>query len=113
MITRSHGLSLASTFFMSCSLLAQIQPAYAENASTDILFTGTVPVTCAFEGLSPAEQLDPQIVVTNRLANCNESVSLGSEPGIVESIDVLTSSEHLIPDTLQQRQPSITTVTPQ
>ena len=88
---------ISSVLVISGSLLTHIQTAYAESASTDILFTGTVPVTCAFEGLSSIEQLDPHIVVVNRQANCNEEINLYYESPNVDStapIFFSTSSEH-------------------
>ena len=87
MIARLHNRIIAS-LLLSCSLVFQSQAVSAESAHTDILFTGTVPVTCAFAGLSPAEQLNPQIVTANRQINCNEgTVSLSDESGILESTE--------------------------
>lgn len=113
MTKRSYGLSIASTFFMSSSLLAQIQPAYAEKASADIFFTGTVPVTCAFEGLSSSEQLDPHIVVANRLANCNEEISLNYESTHIEPINSPSFSEHTYPASSDSEELVIITITAQ
>ncbi|ESA32006.1 hypothetical protein N836_28030 [Leptolyngbya sp. Heron Island J] len=111
MTKHSHGLSIASAFFMSGSLLTQIQPAHAENANTDILFTGTVPVTCAFEGLSSVEQLDPQIVVANRLANCNEETRLHYESTHIEPIISPSLSEHTYPDSSRNQELGVITIT--
>ncbi len=47
--------------------------AQTENFSSDILFTGVVPVTCAFEGLSAIEQLDSERVMANRQVNCDRT----------------------------------------
>ena len=94
MIVRLHSHVVASFLLIgSSSLFLLTETAFAESASTDILFTGTVPVTCAFEGLSPAEQLDPQLVMANRQANCNEGrASLHYDPTTIESIFLISLS---------------------
>ena len=115
MIVRLHRRVVASFLLIgSSSLFLSTETAFAESASTDILFTGTVPVTCAFEGLSPTEQLDPERVIANRQANCNEgTASLQYESTTVDSTNFPTSSEDTGSDVTSRHQQGIMTLTAQ
>ncbi len=113
MIARLHSRVAASFLLIgSSSLFLSAKTAFAESASTDILFTGTVPVTCAFEGLSPADQLDPKLVMANRQANCNEgTASLHYESTTVESTNFPIPSEDTSSDFTSSSQQGIITLT--
>ena len=113
MISRLPNSMIAS-FLLSGSLLFQAQPASAESVSTDILFTGTVPVTCAFSDLSPTDQLDPHSVTSHRQTSCNEgTINIGYDSIVTESATSSTSSENEPLATKRSQQQRIITLTVQ